>query len=139
FRSQEIERFLLENPMLERDEPDGGEYASGPTPAAGSAQDGVNGSEQPSEQDNRDAAHEEQQGIDWSDTGSAPGASSTRDRDNDEEVDFQEFQPAETSLREHLDQQIALSQMCDRDRALARKSTRLNSSHVKISYAVFCL
>src|SRR5436309_8804503 len=25
------------------------------------------------------------------------------------------------------------------DRALDRKSTRLNSSHVKISYAVFCL
>src|SRR5436309_9111440 len=27
------------------------------------------------------------------------------------------------------------NQLCDRD----RKSTRLNSSHVKISYAVFCL
>src|SRR5690606_40859228 len=26
----------------------------------------------------------------------------------------------------------------DRDRARDRKSTRLNSSHVKISYAVFC-
>ena len=118
--NQEIEHFLLENPMLERDEPDGGEYApSSPAPAAAGAQDGPDGGESASEHDGREPAHEDQ-GIDWSDTGSAPGASSTRDRDNDEELDFQEFQAAETSLREHLDQQIALSQMSDRDRALAR-------------------
>src|SRR5699024_10296316 len=28
---------------------------------------------------------------------------------------------------------------CDRNRKVDRKSTRLNSSHVSISYAVFCL
>src|SRR5690554_7689804 len=35
----------------------------------------------------------------------------------------------------HLSGKLAVKQPSDRD----RKSTRLNSSHVRISYAVFCL
>src|SRR5690606_27526348 len=38
-----------------------------------------------------------------------------------------------------LDLAGKLRESDDRDRKLDRKSTRLNSSHVKISYAVFCL
>src|SRR5256885_10258770 len=34
---------------------------------------------------------------------------------------------------------VPLSQVCQRAIALDRKSTRLNSSHLVISYAVFCL
>src|SRR5207249_10676439 len=34
---------------------------------------------------------------------------------------------------------LALSDFASRDAHLDRKSTRLNSSHVSISYAVFCL
>jgi RNA polymerase sigma-54 factor len=56
------------------------------------------------------------EGIDWSNVGS--GASSRRDDDDD--VDFQEFQAADLSLREHLDQQVALSPLSDLDRALVR-------------------
>src|SRR5438445_9028737 len=40
------------------------------------------------------------------------------------------------SLEEHLLWQLALSPL---DKAEDRKSTRLNSSHANISYAVFCL
>src|SRR5690606_39826007 len=42
--------------------------------------------------------------------------------------------PAHAALQALIDQCLQLS-----DRILDRKSTRLNSSHVKISYAVFCL
>src|SRR5690606_40268582 len=37
----------------------------------------------------------------------------------------------------HFDKDVSLQQLARN--ALDRKSTRLNSSHVKISYAVFCL
>ena len=118
--NQEIERFLLENPMLERDESEGVDYLPASTaPPASSSPADERGADTPQEGE-REAAGEEGGGIDWSDLANAPAASSTRDRDNDEEVDFQEFQAAETSLREHLNQQIALSQLSDRDRALAR-------------------
>src|SRR5690606_40852854 len=43
--------------------------------------------------------------------------------------------PGETLLEAGLRAGVALPYECRRD----RKSTRLNSSHVKISYAVFCL
>jgi RNA polymerase sigma-54 factor len=118
--NQEIERFLLENPMLERDESEGVDYLPASTaPPASSSPADERSADTPQEGE-REAAGEESGGIDWSDLANAPAASSTRDRDNDEEIDFQEFQAAETSLREHLDQQIALSQLSDRDRALAR-------------------
>src|SRR3712207_7169880 len=38
-----------------------------------------------------------------------------------------------------LVQEVVVKQLHDPDRALDRKSTRLNSSHANISYAVFCL
>ena len=118
--NQEIERFLLENPMLERDESEGVDYLPASTaPPASSSPADERSADTPQEGE-REAAGEDSGGIDWSDLANAPAASSTRDRDNDEEVDFQEFQAAETSLREHLNQQIALSQLSDRDRALAR-------------------
>src|SRR3989442_4575948 len=42
--------------------------------------------------------------------------------------------------RPHLNQNLALAQRRSLGRRhLDRKSTRLNSSHVRISYAVFCL
>src|SRR5690606_41874281 len=40
---------------------------------------------------------------------------------------------------EHLDNKSGKGELLSRCSSLDRKSTRLNSSHVKISYAVFCL
>src|SRR5690606_41751012 len=46
----------------------------------------------------------------------------------------------EVALRPNPDLQLASAREVGNDEAtLDRKSTRLNSSHVKISYAVFCL
>jgi RNA polymerase sigma-54 factor len=117
--NQEIERVLLENPMLEREDGDGGEYA--PAAPPGSAPDRETAPE-PAEPTGESTAHEggegssEDDGIDWSNVGQ--GASSRSE--DDEDGDYQDIQAAGVSLREHLDQQIALSPLSDRDRALVR-------------------
>src|SRR5207302_11520310 len=52
------------------------------------------------------------------------------------------FAAAESFGHQFQDLQLALAEdrgVGDRPRRADRKSTRLNSSHVKISYAVFCL
>src|SRR5688572_33440875 len=41
--------------------------------------------------------------------------------------------------RARLDRRVPRARVCIRARARDRKSTRLNSSHSQISYAVFCL
>ncbi|WP_227815410.1 RNA polymerase factor sigma-54 [Nitrogeniibacter aestuarii] len=105
--NQEIEKALLDNPLLEREE--------GPGPESGSEGDGEgerNESESTESQSNEvlDAMSE------WA--SSSSGSSSNRDDDDDS--DFQSFHAAQVSLREHLDQQIALTPMSDRDRSLVR-------------------
>lgn len=119
--NQEIERFLLENPMLEREDGDGSDFAPaalGTAPAPASTETPAETTEQPAENDTRNdsegAGFEE--GMDWSGTGS--GTSSKND--DDEDTDFQEFQAAGTSLRDYLDQQVALSPLSDSDRLLVR-------------------
>jgi len=111
--TQEIERFLLENPMLEREEGDGSDFVP-----ANSSATSTTTSETPA-QGEEQRTEAEPSGFDeagdWSGTGN--GSSS---RDDDDDTDFQEFQAAETCLRDHLDQQVALSPLTDRDRALVR-------------------
>ena len=48
------------------------------------------------------------------------GTGSTTHRDDEDDSDFQSFHAAEVTLREHLDQQVALTPLSDRDRALVR-------------------
>lgn len=113
--NQEIERFLLENPMLERED-----FGPEPTTGSNTTSTGEAGGETTSRDDSapeerHDSSTDFDEGErDWSSPGSS-GAS----RD-DEDSDFQEFQAAETSLREYLEQQIALTPLSDRDRALVR-------------------
>ena len=111
--NQEIERFLLENPMLEREDqpPD----TSGSPPQGESSQEAPSRDEAPTEERQESTTPDFEEGGDWSSAGSS-GTS----RDDEDDTDFQEFQAAETSLREHLDQQLALTPLSDRDRALAR-------------------
>ena len=117
--NQEIERILLENPMLEREESNEGEYF-GSTQIGTASKDEIsdhggerNDTGEAESYFSDDAGYEER--IDWSDTGSG-----TPNRSDDDDFDFQEVQAASTSLREHLDIQIALSQLSDRDRLLVR-------------------
>jgi len=119
---QEIERFLLENPMLEREEdsedassrfPDIVPGTAGKAEAEGTGSERSDGRESESLAFTDGAEYEER--IDWSDTGSGVPS-----RGEDDDFDFQETQAASTSLREHLDSQVALSQLSDRDRMLVR-------------------
>lgn len=118
----EIERFLLENPMLERDEPDGGNdfqatlAPNGATQTASSSSEGGESAPEHETRSENGEAGSFEEGMDWSGTGSG----SPSNRDDDDDVDFQEFQAAGISLRDHLDQQVALSPLSDRDRALVR-------------------
>ncbi|AVR89850.1 RNA polymerase factor sigma-54 [Thauera aromatica] len=107
--NQEIERFLLENPMLEREDDEGGDA---PPPPPGAERDAP-----PAEGEADARTHDgaEDEGIDWSNVGQGAGS-----RSEDDDSDYQDLQAADISLREHLDQQIALSPLSDRDRALAR-------------------
>lgn len=123
--NQEIERFLSENPMLEREENSEGAFFELPpaappglpgtaTSTPGNAVNERDGEREPEPfAPDSDAAYEER--IDWSDAGSA-----TPGRREDEDFDFQEIQAASTSLRDHLDAQVALSPLSDRDRMLVR-------------------
>ncbi|MDR0702238.1 MAG: RNA polymerase factor sigma-54 [Azoarcus sp.] len=110
--NQEIERFLLENPMLERDDPGMSEPA--PPPPPNLADDKENRNESAAEPASSDQSSYEE-GIDWSNTGN--GASSKND---DDDTDYNEIQAANTTLRDHLDAQVALSPLSDRDRMLVR-------------------
>lgn len=121
---QELERYLLENPLLERVEEDGAErqdsgrlpedydYAPPATADQGmGAGDHENASEapetQPYEGDDR-----------WdSDAGTYSGGG--RDGDEDE-AEAQDVHCATTSLRDHLNWQLAMTQISERDRVLVR-------------------
>jgi RNA polymerase sigma-54 factor len=117
--NQEIEKILLENPMLERDEPEGDMGSSrveppGPLAPAGSENTQDSAPTRENESSERDYDDGGEAG-EWLSAGSGSGQ-----RDDDDETDFQEFQAAVPSLRDHLDSQIALTPLSDRDRALVR-------------------
>lgn len=106
--NQEIERALLDNPLLERDE----DAPQVSTDADNSASD----RDTPPETNGAaDSAFDSV--ADYINVGS--GSTSRRD-DDDDDSDFQSFHAAEVTLREHLDQQVALTPLSDRDRALVR-------------------
>jgi RNA polymerase sigma-54 factor len=130
----EIERILLENPMLERE--GGDEESDAPPPReaveASVATAGeefvpvgerVSSSEDEHETpatDMPDNIGEAYDSVSDDDIGEAAEWRSEGGGRNheDDDSDFQEFQAAETSLRDHLLGQVALMQLSDRDRAL---------------------
>jgi RNA polymerase sigma-54 factor len=134
---QEIENFIVENPLLERDDDDG---AGAPLPereVAGVGDSNV-GQEAPEssaevtpdhagdgefdgpieagERDadiERDFANE----AEWDETaGSYPSAGNQ----DDDEFDPQDVQPATTSLRDHLNSQLGVTNLSGRDRWLVQ-------------------
>ena len=131
--NQELEPYLLENPLLERDEeetaseaPADGDRSNGEAPAATSSE------EAPTERNNDGSDSGESAeaapaaddgptdfGDEWVDESGSYGSKSGRQED-DEDFDPQDVQASSTSLREHLDWQLALTPLSDRDRSLVR-------------------
>ena len=102
--NQEIDRMLMENPALEREDAEGEPDAAAPAPApAGGA--GASGSTEPAAPD-----------TDWS----ADIASSWRGPDDDDEGDRSFTAPDTPTLRDHLRGQLSLTNLGDRDRAFVQ-------------------
>lgn len=121
--NQEIEKILLENPMLEREEPEGDLGSSRLETPAPVAPAGSEAAQEREQEQSREAEREREVDPDFDNSGEAgewQAAGSGGQRDDDDETDFQEFQAALPSLRDHLDAQIALTPLSDRDRALVR-------------------
>jgi RNA polymerase sigma-54 factor len=130
----EIERILLENPMLERE---GGDEESEAVPVmeAGDASIATAGEEfsrervsssddegdAPATTDMPDNIGEAYDSVSDDDIGEAAewrSEGASRNNNDDDDSDFQEYQAAATSLRDHLLGQVALMPLEDRDRAL---------------------
>ena len=103
--NQEIERMLMDNPALEREDHDDGEHSSAPQAGATSSSTST-ASEAP-------APAPEPEGTDWS----ADGMSNWRTGDDEEGE--RSFTPPDTpTLRDHLHEQITLTNLSERDRVL---------------------
>jgi len=111
----EIERMLLENPLLEREDSDYDADSWGHTAEAALAATTETREEAPAATDERPDFPEA--ASDW---GEGNGSGNGSSRDDDDDTDFQEFRAAQTSLRDHLESQIALIPLSDRDRGILR-------------------
>ncbi len=124
---QEIERYLLENPMLERDEESGREsYSAAQQFDSPSRADGGHETPGAEREDGESRAEREPEvpvspsEVDddrWSsDAGTFTGAG----RDDDDDSDAQDIHAGSVSLRDHLGWQLGMTQVSERDRALVR-------------------
>ncbi len=118
--NQELERYLAENPLLERSDlgpPDEGAVA----PVNGATLTGETlRQEGEREEIRRDDAREEPPSFaedhGFGDEHVGTGASR---RDDEEREDFTQFAAAEPTLNEHLEQQLALVGLTERDKRIA--------------------
>lgn len=108
--NQEIERFLSDNPMLEREDTPGGDEGSSPTPTNDHPQEAPERPESAAEDNSYD-------GSELSDWSSDSGGSR---KDDDDDSDYRDIQAATASLRDHLVDQLGLTPLSDRDRSLVR-------------------
>lgn len=113
--NQEIERFLADNPLLEREDGD----EAPPLPRGEAAGEATSSADTPQEAAERDAP-ETDRSPDFLESSGDWGNGGSRSRDDEDDRDYQDIQAATISLREHLNSQISLSPMSDRDRLLAR-------------------
>ena len=123
---QEIERYLLENPMLEREDEAGGE-SFGAAQQFDSPSNEVTRTEPAEEREREPREERDQQEIPsspsevdddrWaSDAGTFTGAG----RDENDDSDSQDTHAGTTSLRDHLGWQLGMTQLSERDRSLVR-------------------
>jgi RNA polymerase sigma-54 factor len=123
---QEIDRYLLENPMLERDDDHATEsYTSAQQFDAPQSSENVR--EQQVEREAQDARDVREQDVPTSPTdidddrwSSDAGTYTGAGRDEDEDNDSHDTHAANVSLRDHLGWQLGLTQLTERDRSLVR-------------------
>ncbi len=119
--NQEIERFLSDNPLLERIDAETDMTGGDTSVLPPGDRDAF--AEQPQDAGTQDDEHagSDDSGERFDDTQEWSNLSGgTRNRDDDDDADFQSYQAAVPDLRDHLHQQISLSPLSDRDRALVR-------------------
>jgi RNA polymerase sigma-54 factor len=116
--NQELERFLAENPLLEREEGEDEErYGPAPpaTPEAPVSSPGPESEAPPAAPDTQgDDEPPPDADADWYLDGGGGGSQ----RDDGEDGDLPQLAAVGTTLRDHLLQQIALTKLPGRDRAL---------------------
>jgi RNA polymerase sigma-54 factor len=111
--NQEIEQALQENPLLEREEPGDVLSMAVPfTPGSDSLATPQPIAEQDNRNDDRPTGDELNWGIEM------PGGHGPRDPNDDNDADSGEIQAAATSLRDHLNAQLAMTQLSSHERAL---------------------
>src|SRR5437868_4178105 len=114
--NQELERFLAENPLLERVEPAASEESSAPTgPPNGSEPETTAATESRNEEAREDQPTFADEASFGEEHSSTPGSR----RDDDDREDFTQFAAAEPTLQEHLSQQLALTGLTPRDKLIA--------------------
>lgn len=119
---QEIERYLLENPMLERDDDSGQESFAGAQQFDSPTSNSERVAEERGASDERDqqevpSSPAEIDDDRWtSDAGTFTGAG----RDDDEDGESHDIHAATISLRDHLGWQLGMTQLTERDRSLVR-------------------
>src|SRR6187455_1811100 len=111
--NQELERYLAENPLLERADLGPPDEAA-PAPANGAT----------AEPESQEAAPEERReeaaGLDEQGFGEEhSGTPSSSRREDDERDDFTQFAAIEPTLHEHLQEQISLTGLTPRDKLIA--------------------
>ncbi len=110
--NQELERYLAENPLLERADLASGDESQPAVPGGGAAQADAPAHSDESREERASLAEDHGFGDEH-----APTSGSRRD--DDERDDFTQFAAAEPTLHEHLLQQILLTGLTPRDKRIA--------------------
>jgi RNA polymerase sigma-54 factor len=111
--NQELEKFLAENPLLEREDTGGGEPSTVPVPLNGEAAAPAEvHSDEPSAETPPSETNTSE--VDWI----AESRSTGSTREEGEEGDFPQIAAESPSLREHLLGQLSLTKLEARDRSL---------------------
>src|SRR5574343_255517 len=121
---QEIERYLLENPMLERDDEPGESLASAQQFDSPRNESSTSNSETREESEPREDRETEAPStpseVDDDRWTSDAGTDSGAGRDDDDDSDAHDIHAATVSLRDHLGWQLGMTQLTERDRSLVR-------------------
>ena len=111
--NQEIEQALQENPLLEREEPDAMVFTGSSDALTQTRNEEPS---QPAPEASNENADWSQDGMDWPTSSMAGSGKGPRDPNDESDADAGELQAAAVSLRDHLIEQLALSQLSGLER-----------------------
>ena len=110
--NQELEKFLMENPLLEREDAEAEAQPAAPHQAPAGEREAP--STTPSDTPSEEEAADRQTEIDWYSDAPASGGA----RDEADDSDYRQVAAESPSLREHLLAQVSLTKIEPRDRRL---------------------